>query len=219
MAILRKGFLGGFSGPVGPGSGAVWKGRNILKSRPGKRTKPVQPQPQHAIMDVLSRFLSPFKRFIKTGFYHKKNKDSPFNRAMHYNWDRALIGSAPNYKIDYKKIILSRGSREPAWAGTVILEAADQIKVSWEVPVTAKMKVIGSDRAIIMVYNENEPQHICYSDKAIRSDLSATVEMLYIYRSRESHVWIFFVSPDGKSVSNSDYLGSVLTGTIDDSIN
>ncbi|MET1055844.1 MAG: DUF6266 family protein [Pedobacter sp.] len=51
----------------------------------------------------MSRFLSPFLAYIQIGFYHKKNKDSPFNRAMHCNWERAITGVAPNFEINCKK--------------------------------------------------------------------------------------------------------------------
>lgn len=210
MAILRKGVLGGFSGKVGPATGSSWRHLDILKGPSSKKIKKENLLPQNFMLDVLSRFLKPFRSFIRIGFYHKKNKDSPFNRAMHYNWDRAVIGVAPNYQIDYKKIILSRGPREPAWAARAILENETQMKITWEIPETTKIKLIGNDRAVVLIYNERT-EKVLSSTTAIRSDLSVSIYIPMKDQNSNLYLWMFFVSADGKSVSNSDYIGSLST--------
>jgi hypothetical protein len=39
MGTFNKGILGGFSGKTGTVIGSNWKGRTVMRSLPGKRTK------------------------------------------------------------------------------------------------------------------------------------------------------------------------------------
>ncbi|CAM4170535.1 hypothetical protein SAMN06265348_105370 [Pedobacter westerhofensis] len=210
MAVFRKGFLGGFKGKLGPGVGTTWRNLDVLKSRSTKTIEKDKLLPQNFRLDVLSRFLGPFKPFIRIGFYHKKNKDSPFNRAMHYNWHRAVKGKAPNFVIDYSKIILSRGDREPVWSGNLITVQEDQISITWEVTEAAKMRIIGNDRAIVLIYNDRAEKVQSFKT-AIRSDLAVRIDLPLALRLGNSHIWMFFLSPDGRHVSNSEYIGELLS--------
>jgi hypothetical protein len=209
MAILRNGILGGFKGKIGPATGSSWRKLYIVKSRSGKKIKKKDLLPQNFKLKVISTFFGNFSKLVKIGFYHKRNKDSPYNRAVHHNLRQALTGDAPNYIINYKKIIFSKGNREPVWSGKAILAQDNQIKISWEIPETAKLKVIGNDQAIVAVYNETKKKAAGFFVTAARLDLSVTVTIQKVFIGHTFHVWMFFVSPDGKSTSNSDYLGSV----------
>ncbi|SEA61362.1 DUF6266 family protein [Pedobacter hartonius] len=208
MATIRKGILGGFSGTAGPATGTNWRGQDVLKGRSKKRIEKEDLLPQNFKLKVMSEFLGHFSALIKIGFYHRNKKDTPFNRAMSYNLERAITGEAPDYDINYKKIVFSKGNREPAWSVRAMLEQKDQININWEVPETANIKVIANDLAKIVIYNETKKE-ARFSATAIRSDLSITVTIPEVFIGNKFHLWMFFVSPDGKNVSNSDYLGRV----------
>jgi len=212
MAIFNKGILGGFSGKAGPVTGSRWRGLYILKTRSRKKIKKRNLLPQNFRIRVMSKFLGKFTRWIKIGFYDKKNKEIPYNVAIKLNMQRAIFGESPNYEINYKKIIFSKGSREPAWSVRAILEHDNQIKVTWEIPETAKLNQIGNDQAIILVYDKMK-NRVMVSLTAKRVDLAIAISVPIAFQETTLEIWMFFVSPDGKSVSNTDYAGSVSVET------
>jgi len=208
MAILNKGILGGFSGKAGPVTGSRWRGLYIIKSRSKKKIKKKNLLPQNFKMRVMSKFLGKFTKWIRVGFYDKKNKQIPYNVAMKLNMRHAIFGESPNYEINYKKIIFSKGSREPAWSVSAIPEDDNQIKVTWEIPETAKLNQIGNDQAIVLFYNKLK-NRVMVSLTAKRIDLAVSISVPIAFQETTLEIWMFFVSPDGKSVSNTDYVGSI----------
>ena len=208
MATYRKGILGGYSGTAGPATGTRWRGKDVLKGRSNKKIEKEDLQPQNFKLTVMSKFLGHFSALIRIGFHHKNKKETPYNRAMKYNLEHAITDKAPDYEINYRKILFSKGNREPAWSAKAVLEQENQIRISWEIPETAKIKLIGNDLARIVIYNETR-EDSRFSATAIRSDLSVAVTIPTAFVGNKFHLWMFFVSPDGKSVSNSDYIGQV----------
>lgn len=207
MAIFKKGILGGFSGAVGPVIGSSWKKRHVLKSRPNRRKTILSDQ--HIKLGMLSNLLSAFSSPIKIGFYKKKNKDNAQNSAIQYNITRVFGGESPDFEIDYKKIVFSRGLREPAWSGTTIWDAKGQLRISWEIPETAKLNLIANDQAVVLIYNSSRKKRLEFQALAARKQLYLTIPIPEIYRNDTFHVWLFFISADGKMVSNSEYMGTV----------
>jgi hypothetical protein len=108
-----------------------------------------------------------------------------------------------------KKIIFSKGNGEPVWSGKAVLVHENEIRITWEIPGTANLKVIGNDQAKVVIYNETNDTAVNLSRTATRLDLSLTLMIPDAYIGHKLHLWMFFASPDGKSVSNTDYIGSV----------
>lgn len=209
MGTIDHGILGEVSGKTGPIVGARSRGQNTIRSTARKRRlKSDIPQSQTYKLGLMSSFLAGAQKAINIGFANNKKKLDPLNSAIRLNIPLAITGRKPNYAIDYSKIVLSTGKREPAWSEDLIMEPGFKATITWEVPETVKLKAIGKDIAHLLAYDTTQKKFIFYAANAERTSLSCTMQLLEIMKDHVIHVWIFFVSPDGKTVSNSDYVGA-----------
>lgn len=211
MAIIKKGILGGFSGTAGTVVGAKNRKKDTMRSKPTRSAKASNnpTQPQNLKLSLLVPFLKNFTSSINIGFSHKKNNDSSFNRATSYNLTHAIKGEHPNFELDYTKVLFSKGSREAIWSGKISYTAELSLTISWEIPDTAKLRIIGKDKLQVIVAARNSALYLEKPDVAERKDLSTTFKLPKRYLDDILDVWIFFVSPDAKKTSNSYYLGSI----------
>ena len=162
-------------------------------------------QPQTERMRILSPLLKQFKDIIEVGFAGGDKRTTARNKAVSRNINTA-IGGDGIYNLYYPALIFSAGKREPAWATKLTLSPERALNVKWDVPKTAKMTVIGHDEVHFVIYNSTQNLRTGNYGDVRREDLSAQIsvsadpgDILYC--------WMFFLSPDRKSASNSDYLG------------
>ncbi|MGK9125266.1 DUF6266 family protein [Olivibacter sp. SA151] len=82
-------------------------------SLPKKRTSPTSEKElaNRERMRIMQKFLQDSKNFIDLGFQleAKARNMSAFNAAMSYNKKYAITGSYPDLKIDYEKLLVSKG--------------------------------------------------------------------------------------------------------------
>ena len=164
-------------------------------------------QPQTERMRILSPLLAKFSDMIDVGFAGGDRRTTPRNKAISRNINSA-IGGNDIYNLYYPALIFSKGKREPAWATKLSLSAEKELNVKWDVPKTAKMTLIGDDEVHFVIYNSTQNLRTGNYSDVRREDLSAQIsvsadpdDILYC--------WMFFLSPDRKSASNSDYLGCI----------
>jgi len=182
----------------------------IIRSRPRKKAKYLKKQLllQHEKLSQMSTFLTVFKEEIKVGFFKKKSKISPMNRAMQYNIDNAFSNTNGELKINYDRIKFCNGNRERAWSEQISFEAGCKINITWDIPELLNLKRIGKDIACILLFNATKPFRCYKSASNIRMDKSISLEMGNHVAGDLFHAWIYFVTPDGKTISDSDYIGS-----------
>lgn len=211
MARIKSGILGPVSGSIGPVVGAIDGGENTLRTKPNKSTSRAKngPQPQNFKIPLMRKFIKDIGAAVDLGYKNVKTSLTPQNQAMSYNTTHAMTGKNPNFSIDYSKVLISKGSREPAWAGTLQVIDNRKITASWEIPQTAKMKVIGDDWVNILCYNESGKQQ-WFKSISTRKIRAAECKLSTAHPAGVVHVWLFFVSPDGKKTSRCDYLGNVV---------
>ena len=159
-------------------------------------------------MRMISPMLSQFKKQIALGFQHGKKSTSAINKAISYNINNAIVGDEI-YQIYFPAVVFSAGKRETAWATKFTLIEQRTVKINWDVPKTAKMKQIGDDTAYVLFYNSTAQRQTESGAIALRKDFTATLELSHTKPGDRIYAWMFFASPDGKSVSNTDYLGFV----------
>lgn len=177
MGTIDQGVLGAVSGKVGPVVGARRRGQNTLRSTGRKRKlKSEIPQNQTYKLGLMSTFLSRAQKAIEIGFSQNKKKIDPLNRAISYNIPLAIIGEAPNYTIDYSEIVFSIGKRETAWSAELILQLGAKAAISWEIPETAKLKVIGKDHAYLVIFDATSNQFVPQTQIQERASLSCAVK-------------------------------------------
>jgi hypothetical protein len=210
MASADFGILGGFRGGIGTVVGFRYRRRYLMRSVPLRRSKrkKLKALPQHLTLGRMSQFIRDAKELIAIGFKTHNPKLDPRSLAMKYNMKNALLKADSGPLINYAKVKLSRGSRERAWSEEMIFTDGNKVTVSWDIPAMLDLKLIGTDKVYIVLYNESERKMMYAKQPISRADLSYTGAVPAEYIGQPMHGWIFFVSPDGKEVSDSDYLGS-----------
>jgi hypothetical protein len=113
MGRIKKGILGGFSGKVGTVVGANWKSISYMRSLPQKVKNPrTLPQlKQRSKFTLVVNLLRPMLPLLRVGWkQYAHGRQSAFNAATSYTLANAIIGEYPDYKIDPKKVMISRGT-------------------------------------------------------------------------------------------------------------
>lgn len=212
MAIrTKKGELGEISGKVGNTVFSSWKHLAIVKSTPHKHLPNPEKSPtaQNVRIGLMSKFLSRFSKSLKVGFYKKNSKIPGYQAAFKHNLSHAIVGGKSSYHIEFSKVLMSKGTREMPWACRLSAVDSSTIKVSWEIPPTAKLSLIGKDDAYVLCYNSTTGRGSYMVFKAKRSELSLTGVLHHFFQVGTVHFWLYFTSPDGKEASNSKYLGEL----------
>lgn len=206
MAKAPNGILGEFSGKVGTVSGSKSKGKKTMRSLPKSRVHERPISKQNNKLGAMSKLVAKFQDKINIGFAKKGSKNDPHSLAMKYNLAHAITGK--DAQINYPMVKFSDGTRERVWSEEIAFGKDRQITISWDVPEILNIKVIGKDIVHIVVYDATQDCQVYIKGESVRSDFGKTFTVDTSFVGSTLHAWIFFVSPDGKTVSDSDYLGS-----------
>lgn len=211
MGKISQGILGGFSGKVGNVIGGNWKGIDYMRVRPASVANPQTDGQvdQRSKFSTVLQFLQPLKGFIKIGFRNYAVKMTEFNSAMSYNVQNAVIGVYPDFIIDFDSALLSRGGLTAALNPTVSSPAAGQVEFNW-VDNSIDGNARPTDLAMVLAYNPTRNEAVFINNGAARSAGTQTLTVPNQYSGDTVHTFIAFISADGKDVSNSRYVGSVV---------
>ena len=209
MGKISQGILGGLSGKVGNVIGGNWKGIDYLRIKPSSVANPrTEGQVnQRNKFTITLEYLQANKDFIKIGYKAFATKKTEFNAAMSYVLNNAVGGIAPNFTIDYSLALLSRGSLSAALNGTTDLATPGQVTFDWDDNSTDG-NANPTDKAMVLVYNPSKKESIYILDGADRTAGTQVVTIPNTYAGDTVQLFMAFVSLDGKTVSNSVYLGS-----------
>ena len=209
MGKIKQGILGGFSGKVGSVVGGSWKGINYMR---GKAASIKNPQTLHQ-MQQRTKFalalsvLQPITAFIRVGFRRYAHRKTEFNAAMSYTVRNAILGTYPDYVIDYSKLLVSRGTLTGANSATAT-PVAGKIKLAW-----ADNSGIGeakpTDKAIAVAINQAKGEAAYITEGAPRSSENEDLMVSPYWSGDEVVVYLAFISENGKDVASSEYLGPV----------
>ena len=209
MGKIAQGILGGLSGKVGNIVGGSWKGIDYIRIKPSSVANPrTEGQVnQRNKFTVTLEYLQATSDFIKIGYKSFAVKKTEFNAAMSYVLNNAVGGVAPNFTIDFTLALLSRGPLSGVLNGTTDLTTAGQVTFDWD-DNSAEGNANVTDKAMVLVYNPSKKESISILDGADRTVGSQVVTIPNTYAGDTVELFMAFVSEDGKSVSNSVYLGS-----------
>ncbi|WP_316814281.1 DUF6266 family protein [Pedobacter heparinus] len=206
MGILRKGVFDGFEGKTGPLVGRKVNGKSVISAAQHKTTKPrIQAQiDQQLKFALVTNFLKRFKRLIAVGFANVKHRNA-FNAAVKYNFRNIIRGVSPDYSIDYSKLVYSRGCLAGAYSPSVTV-GSDKLIISW-LPHAQSQLNQHSDKASFLVYCPDKQLTVILERAVNRAALQFELELPVGLMGLPLHVYMSFVSINGKEVSNSMYLG------------
>lgn len=210
MGTYSKGILGPFSGKVGTVIGSTWKGIDYMRSLPkpsGKAPSDAQME-QRVKLSLAVNFLKPISKLLAVGFNSVAGKNTGFNVATSQVVKEAILGSLPDYEIDYAKVLISRGDLTGPW-NAAVLASPGEIAFSWTNN-SGSGTASDSDKAVVLIYNANKNQYVYDLAAATRKEAILTMALPADFAGDTLHAWMAFISNDGKSISTSIYLGNVV---------
>lgn len=209
MGKISQGILGGFSGKVGNIIGGSWKGINYIRIKPANVANPrtVGQVNQRNKFSTTLEFLQPNKAFINVGYKSFAVKKTAFNAAMSEILANAITGIAPDFNVDYASALVSKGGLAGVINPITDLTNAGEISFGWD-DNTAGENAKATDKAMLLVYNPVKKESIYILDGESRSSGSEILTIPSTYSGDTVEMYMSFVSEDGKTVSNSTYLGS-----------
>ena len=210
MGKVKPNVLGVFSGKIGNMVYATWKGIPYVRSKPVSINNPrTEAQQSHRAKFALGiRFLKPCTNFIRVGYQKYAIKKSASNAALSYILANAITGSYPDYRIDYPRVLLSRGSLMPP----VNVQASivdGTVLISWDNNSRSNGCANATDKALAIVINPDNGE-VAY--KIAGAPRASCIEMLDLPTCRTGDqvvVYLGFISDDDKEVSDSVYAGSI----------
>lgn len=210
MGKINQGILGGFSGKVGNVIGGNWKGIDYMRVKPANVANPqTEGQVNQRIkFSTVLQFLQPLKDFIKVGYKNYAIKMTQFNSAMSYILKNAVIGTYPNFTIDYANALISRGSLAGVLNGAVASSAVGAVEFTWG-DNTSESNASATDKVMILAYNSTKGEAVFVTGGAARSVGSQTLTVPDDFSGDSVKCFIAFLSEDGLTVSNSKYVGAV----------
>lgn len=210
MGRINQGILGGFSGKVGNVIGGNWKGIDYMRVKPASVANPQTEGQvdQRSKFSTVLQFLQPMKDFIKVGYKNYAIRMTQFNSAMSYILKNAVTGSYPNFTIDYANALISRGSLAGVLNGAATSPTVGEVEFTWK-DNSNEGNADTTDKALILAYNEARNEAIFVINGAARPAGSETLIIPDNFSGDSVECFIAFISADGRSVSNSKYVGLV----------
>jgi len=211
MSELRNGAFSGFTGRTGQLVGYRKNGKWIMAAiRATTPGPPTQAQMDQRIrFGIFPSWLSWIAEFIELGFQAYASKMSPMNAAVKYNVDKAITGVAPNFTIDYSKVLLSRGRMAQANDAQVATTTAVQLDLSWVANVGVVVAA-PTDLAVFIVYCASRNLFVQDIGSATRADLTYEMPLPLEFSGETVQVYMAFLRADKKQVSTSQYVGTAL---------
>jgi len=214
MSKVEAGQIGTFKGKTGQVVVASWRGTLVGRKTPTKSNKPgsLEQQDQRSKFGLVTHFFRGLGDIINLGYQYQKTGPTPMNVAVQYNLEKAVTGVYPNYALDFSKIVLSNpngvGEIDTGFAPTAVPAAGSILNVSWQMSSNNAHKATSpEDRLSIIIYSVTKGRFIVYERVVPRSALTYEVELPYLFKGNVCHGYMFFTSPKGKDVSQSEYLG------------
>jgi hypothetical protein len=209
MGRITKGILGGFSGTVGTVIGGTWKGIDYMRSRPNKKkSMSTVDQIAHQLKFALvMRFLQTMTGLVEITFKSAANRMTEFNAAFSYNLKNAVGGVAPDFTVDYSKVLVSRGNLPNAGAPTATAAGGGVIDFAWT-DNSGTGSAVATDKTALAVYCPALDSTIYTSGTTTRADAGEKLDVT-LFTGQTVETWIGFVSPDGAEAANSLFLGEM----------
>jgi len=209
MAKFNQGILGGFSGRVGNVVGGSWKGINYMRTRAAshKDARTGKQVNQRARFALGMDFLRPMKAYLREGYISEAHRCSTFNAALSYTVKTAVEGDFPKQKINYAKVLVSRGSLVPVADASASLSNG-KVLFKWT-DNSGLGDALATDVAMPLVYNITKGIVISDANGGLRSNGKTELTLPGNWTGDTLLLYLGMMSTDGKMPANSIYLSEV----------
>jgi hypothetical protein len=210
MAILKQSVIGVLSGKIGQVVGATWKGISVLKVAPASVANPQTDKQlaQRAKVKATMAFLQPLTQFVRIGWREFAVKMTAMNAAFSYTIQNAILGTYPNFTINYPNALVSKGNLAPALNQAAASTVAGTVLFTWT-DNSDEMGAATTDTSLLVVYNPVKNQAVFFAGLAERADATQAVTVPNSFSGDLVHCYIGFQSVDGFVLSNSKYAGAI----------
>lgn len=185
------------------------KGQAICRSK-GKAGKPTLKQlANREEMKVTMELLKPMKDFINVSFKleAKDSVKNPHNLATSYNKKQALIGEYPNIKVDYKKVMLSKGTLNMA-PDLKITKGKAGLNLSWGSEIGENGAA--DDILLVVVSHPTKKRASIFLNAGRRGDEACFLPLHKEWMMTEQmEVYVCLKSANEKLISDSAYVGNL----------
>lgn len=211
MATYKKGILGSFSGSVGPVVGSSFRGKKVLRSKPGKVTTPPTPGQllQRAKFALTMQFLNPAKELLNTYYGTPEGSKSRYNMAVSYHLTEVLFLVADVWKIRYAQAMYAKGLLLPADHLQCISGGTNSLQLTWNNN-SAQAGCKPTDQLMVVVFNPQANEYAFFMNAASRSEAQVSLSLAAQWSGNNVHVYGFMAAENGKGNSGSLYLGEVM---------
>ena len=206
-----------YAGPYGHPSGKIGKlvfymlnGQAVcrLVGRAGKPT--INQLSNRQGMSVTMDLLKPMTEFINVSFKLEAEGTvkNPHNLATSYNKKQALIGQYPDIKVDYSKVVLSKGNLKMA-QNLKLSKGEHGINLSWDTALTGQ-DARYDDILMVMLSHPEQEAASSFFNAGRRADGSCFIP-LHSERlmNGQMEVYVCFKSANGQLISDSAYAGNL----------
>lgn len=187
---------------------ASWRGIDYFRAVAEPSAKPATEAQlkQRRIFAVAMLWLKPILDLINIGYQSTTTAKTPMNAALSYHMKAAVVELAEDYGIDFSKAIFSKGELLTSFVKEWSSLEDGLFYVKWE-DAAESWFAAASDLATYIVYNPVKETFVTFKDVANRADKETLLQLPQTFVGDELHVYLYYVSRDGKQVSTSLYLG------------
>ncbi|MCD0490561.1 DUF6266 family protein [Pedobacter sp. MC2016-14] len=211
MGIQHWGAFGGFVKKTGALVGHYLNGQNVITAVPHPSQEPPSTKQlaQRGKFGLVTGFLSDLSDLVKIGFKNShKRKETAMNAAVSYNLKNAVTGVAPDFEMDYARVVYSKGKVDKPASFTVVAVANSRLTLSWTESVLSPFGKL-TDLATFVVYNPLKDMFMIAPGVVARSVLTYNMVLPHSFAGADVHVFMTFAAADGESVSDNVYMGTV----------
>ena len=213
----QRGLLYPISGRIGDKIYCIRNGVSYIRNLPKKTTKaPTEKQLIHrAKFSLVMGFLFPIISILNESYRRINPKKSGTRMAVNQIFQEALIGEYPNLEIDFCKVKLIRGSlRWPSGKMTYVA-GANELDFNWSFE--PMYDGTANDKLLVLIYSSLQNEFWYNLDVGVYRDQEfCTIPVPLNFIGHEIHVWLGYQSPNGRSFSDSVYMGKTQTQKCDD---
>jgi hypothetical protein len=210
MAKTNTGVLGMFIGTIGPVTGFIRNGKNVLRTS----TSAVRNQrtPLQLAQREKIRICNQFTRaFAGSGFFSKTfpaygHAGTGFNRVTGTLLSLAITGAYPNMQLNYPQVLVSKGSLPGA--NSVKLTKKNNTLQFSSTDNSGDGIASPNDTVILVAYAPDIRQAVFSLYNGFRKDKKASLNVTAL-KGLTVETWIGFLSADEQDASDSVWVGRI----------
>lgn len=206
---MTHGPLGTFRGRIGNIVGSTWKGKQVIRQRQTAiKAGFSEQQIQHQIkFSLVAKMLQPLTELVKLSFSQDPARMTRNNKAFSLNYRRAITGTYPDLRIDYNLVILGRGKLSGVAKVSCDSPSSGLVQLNWMN--FGHSDIERDDDKMYLVYYCERLNHWGMQVGIAERQFNFCSTHDPALSGETLHIYIGFISANGKQSSDSQYLGVV----------